>query len=198
MFGCLIQTSGVLLQVPGRVVYKLIEKYLKLLQLIETRGTTCCTGSLNERFELATLFADLMGDLFAVMGWSGDLLKGNEDLTNKQGAISIFTGLIENPSQSIKPLDKYKTRKDFSSDQEYGRYMKSILKEGMWCRAKCSYDVIAAGDRGKFRCSNSRTPPAQFEWEGLGGDPYWIHWHMVELIVSENGEYCMYVSHTII
>ena len=169
-------------------MYRLLEKYLKFLQLIETRGATCCTGSLTERFEVAMLFADLMGDLFAVMGWSSDLLKGNEVSHSKQGAISIFTGLIGNPSQPVNPLDKYKTRKDFSSDQEYGHYMKSVLKEGMWVRAKSSYDVIAAGDRGKFRCSNSRTPPAQFEWEGLGGDPYWIHWHMVELIVSENGE----------
>ena len=76
----------------------------------------------------------------------------------------------------------YSQREEFSSDRDYGIYIKSLLKPGMKVRARCSYETVSKGDYGVYKQTNEGSPPAQFEWEGLGGDTYWVFWHMVEIL----------------
>ena len=86
--------------------------------------------------------------------------------------------------QSTKKKKKspFKTRDDFKTDREYGQYIKATLKKGMKVRARSSYESVNQGDYGVYQQQNDGTPPAQFTWEGLGGETYWIFWHMVEIL----------------
>ena len=66
----------------------------------------------------------------------------------------------------------YKTREDFSSNLDYGRYVKANLQVGMYVRAIADYESVSEGDLGIYKQSNDGTPPAQFAWDGLGGETY--------------------------
>lgn len=165
----------------------LLQKYLNVIEMIDTEGIVCSSGPLSKRFEFAVMFAELMDNLFLVMGWGADLLKGSKD-TRQHKNSSIFTGLMDNHQliQPIKSLATYKTRKDFPSEHEYGRYVKSVLKEDMWVRARCTFDDIVIGQKGQFRYYNSRSPPARVDWEGCG--LHWTHWHMLEILEENSGK----------
>ena len=76
----------------------------------------------------------------------------------------------------------YKTQEDFSSDEDYGRYVKANLQVGMYVRAIADYESVSEGDIGIHRQSNDGRPPAQFAWDGLGGETYWVYWHQVEIL----------------
>ena len=158
--------------------------------MIDTDGIVCSCGPLHKQFEFAMRFTELLNDLFMVMGWGPHLLKGSEGgCHGKQySKASIFTGLTtaHQLPQSVKSLSMYKSRKDFSSEHEYGRYIKSVLKEDMWVKARCQIDDINVGQKGRFRYSNSRSPPARVEWEDYG--LHWVHWHVLEIVDGNGGK----------
>ena len=158
--------------------------------MVDTDGITFSSGPLHKRFEFAMRFTELMNNLFMVMGWGPHFLKDNEGgCHGKQyNHASIFTGLTSAHQlpQPVKSLSTYKSRKDFSSEHEYGRYIKSVLKEDMWVKARCQIEDINVGQKGQFRYSNSRSPPARVEWEDCG--LHWVHWHVLEIIDSNDGE----------
>ena len=60
--------------------------------------------------------------------------------------------------------------------------MKAALTPGMRIRARVNYESVTEGDYGVYRQTNDGTPPAQFSWDGLGGDTYWLYWHQVEIL----------------
>lgn len=76
----------------------------------------------------------------------------------------------------------YKTRADFSSDQKYGQYIKDVLEVGMHVRAVVDYESVSKGDHGIYKQTNDGIPPAQFAWDGLDGNTYWVYWHQVEIV----------------
>ena len=159
--------------------------------MIDTDGITYSTGPLDKQFEFGMSFAELMDDIFMVMGWGPDLLKDSEGgcCGRQHSRVSIFTGLTDAHHQFTQPAKgstAYKSRRDFSSDHEYGRYIKSVLKEEMWVKARCAIDDISAGQKGQFRYSNSRSPPARVEWAGYG--LHWVHWHVLEIVEENNGK----------
>jgi len=166
----------------------LLQKYLNVVEMVDTEGVACSSGPLSKRFKFAMMFAELMEELFVVMGWGPDLLKGSKETScgRQHNSSSIFSSLIDN-HQLLKPVRSsttYKSRKDFPTEHEYGRYVKSVLKEDMWVRARCPFDDIVVGQKGQFRYSNSRSPPARVEWEGCG--LYWVHWHVLEILEENN------------
>lgn len=85
-------------------------------------------------------------------------------------------------SSKKKKKSPFKTRDDFKTDREYGQYIKATLKKGMKVRARSSYESVNQGDYGIYQQQNDATPPAQFTWEGLGGETYWVFWHMVDIL----------------
>lgn len=82
----------------------------------------------------------------------------------------------------------YKSRKDFKTDGEYGKYVEATLKPGMRVRARASYEAISEGDFGTFKQTNKGSPPAQFAWEGLAGEKYWTFWSLVEILPPDYDE----------
>ena len=90
---------------------------------------------------------------------------------------------ITQPAKEKK--NPYKSRDHFLSDREYGRYVKTVLQPGMKVRARETYESVSMGDFGVYLQTNDGTPPAQVTWEGLG-DAYWVYWHQVDLLPSED------------
>ena len=62
------------------------------------------------------------------------------------------------------------------------------MRPGMRVKAVVTYESVREGDRGEYRQTNNGTPPAQFAWDGLGGETYWVYWHQVELLPLERGQ----------
>ena len=53
-------------------------------------------------------------------------------------------------------------------------------------KARVNYESVSDGDYGVYRQTNNGHPPAQFAWDGLGGDTYWLWWHQVEILPPLN------------
>ena len=135
-----------------------------------------------------------MVELFAVFGWTENQLKEGRDKQGTQSwlrASSIFTGT--SPASGPLALSKqrkkvYQTREDFSSDSEYGQYVKAMIHPGAKVRARVRYESVTEGDIGKYLGTNNGTPPAQCAWEGLDGGSYWVFWYQLELLSQEGEE----------
>ena len=84
-------------------------------------------------------------------------------------------------TQAFQVLSEYKTRDEFPDDTSYGEYVKATLKPNMRVRAIVDFNRVNKGSLGTFVRSNNGTPPAQFSWESLQGDTYWVYWYQVEL-----------------
>ena len=146
------------------------------------------SSPLSEDFEYFHSLFRLFTELFVVFGFLSSKPQQNNDEELLQGS-SIFTGNISRePLFLNKKLSQYKRRCDFSGDREYGEYMKSILVPGMKVRARVRYETVKEGDIGEFQRTNDGTPPAQFAWDGLQGETYWVHWHQVEIYTDNQNQ----------
>ena len=153
-----------------------------------TEDSTICqpiSSSLTDDFEYFLTLFHLLNELFIIFGWVNNRSKDDIDYAHTLKGGSIFTG--SSPVAKAVALSQYKSanyksRADFSSDNDYGRYVKSILRPGMKVRAREQYESVVEGDIGEYCQTNDGTPPAQFSWEGLGGETFWVHWHNVEVI----------------
>ena len=90
--------------------------------------------------------------------------------------------MLHTQAKKKKRKNPFKTRDDFDSDREYGQYVKTTLQKGMKVRAKTGYERVNEGDYGVYQQMSDGTPPAQFSWEGLGGETYYVFWYMVEIL----------------
>ena len=141
----------------------------------------------ESEFELFYATFQLISELFSVFNWYEGTLEEQvqKGMTQILKGLSIFTGTV--PTEEAIPAPKkkknpFKRREDFTSDREYGQYTKATLQAGMRVRARVNYESVSEGDYGIYKQTNDGTPPAQFAWDGLGGDTYWVYWHMVEIL----------------
>ncbi|CAI8007075.1 Cullin-9, partial [Geodia barretti] len=138
-------------------------------------------------FEVFDAQFDLLAELFFVFNWfEGTLLEEYQKTIQRAlKGVSIFTGTMPT-AEALAPRRKkkkvYKTRADFGTDDKYGNYVKNTLRQGMRVKARGSYESVSEGDYGVYRQTNNGHPPAQFAWDGLGGDTYWLWWHQVEIL----------------
>ena len=137
----------------------------------------------------------LITEMFSVFSWYEGTLEERVQTgaTRILKGLSIFTGTVATEEALAAPKKKknpYKRREDFMSDREYGQYVKATLENGMRVRARVNYESVSEGDYGTYKQTNEGTPPAQFAWDGLGGDTYWLYWHQVEILppASEDQE----------
>ena len=92
---------------------------------------------------------------------------------------------------------KYKTRRDFSSDKKYGKYVKKKIRKGMRVRAQETYESIYAGWYGTYYGHTPGDPPAFVAWDDMRGSAstwydeapehergkqYWVPWHTMEIL----------------
>ncbi|KAM6433601.1 cullin-9-like [Rhynochetos jubatus] len=194
-------------QIPGKLLFALVKRYLcvsslmdKLSSGLEQGGEQqdCAVPSplpeersrVKQEFEFSMAMANLILELVHVMGWDHghklELLPQRE--LRPRATRSIFQhGATSCPAAEAAPApppkepSAFKTRSAFPSRSSYVEYVQANLARGMRVRMLEDYEQVSAGDEGDFRQSNDGTPPAQVYWQALGCT-YWVHWHMVEIV----------------
>uniref|UniRef100_A0A3Q2ZGM4 Cullin 7 n=1 Tax=Kryptolebias marmoratus TaxID=37003 RepID=A0A3Q2ZGM4_KRYMA len=170
-------------QIPGKLLFSLVKRYLCVTSLMDKLNTAGAESSsdrqdvsptevlrIQREFEFTMAMANLISELVRVMGWD-----------RNRSSSSVTVG-IATPAKK-KTGNGFKTRSDFASRSAYVEYVQDNLKSGMIVRMLEDYEEVSAGDEGEFRYSNDGSPPVQVYWNSLART-YWVHWHMVEILGS--------------
>uniref|UniRef100_A0A8C0GQW1 CPH domain-containing protein n=1 Tax=Chelonoidis abingdonii TaxID=106734 RepID=A0A8C0GQW1_CHEAB len=164
-------------QIPGKLLFSLVKRYLCVTSLVDKLNSTVPCAHVGERsrmqreFEFSMAMANLISELVRVMGW---------DRSQRMELLSLQEGQPR-PSPCKKQGPGFLTLSDFARRSSYVEYVQETLKPGMMVRMLEDYEEISAGDEGEFRQSNNGMPPVQVLWQSTGRT-YWVHWHMVEII----------------
>ncbi|XP_027563617.1 cullin-9-like, partial [Neopelma chrysocephalum] len=194
-------------QIPGKLLFVLVKRYLCVTSLLDKLRSgveqgeeqqECAVPSLlpeerscvKQEFEFSMAMANLISELVHVMGWNHNHkpeLPPRQELRPRTTR-SIFqhktpasTAAEAAPISPPKEPITFKTRSAFPSRSSYVEYVQANLTCGMRVRMLEDYEQVSAGDEGEFRRSNDGMPPVQVYWQALGCT-YWVHWHMVEMI----------------
>lgn len=184
-----------MLQIPGKLLFVLVKRYLcatslldKLSDGLELGGEQqdrAVPGPLTEarsrvkrEFEFSMAMANLILELVHVMGWdrhSKPELPPDQEL-RPRAARSIFqhraaSCAVAQGASAPPPKEpsSFKTRSAFPSRSSYVEYVQATLVPGMRVRMLEDYEQVSAGDEGDFRLSNSGTPPVQVSSAGRAG-----------------------------
>ncbi|XP_014818000.1 PREDICTED: cullin-9-like [Calidris pugnax] len=194
-------------QIPGKLLFVLVKRYLcvtslmdKLCGGVEPGGEQqdCAVPNLlaeersraKQEFEFSMAMANLILELAHVMGWDhspkaelpprGEL-RPRAPHSIFQHKVASCTAAEAAPAPPPKEPSAFKTRSAFPSRSSYVEYVQANLAPGVRVRMLEDYEQVSAGDEGEFRQSNDGMPPVQVYWQALGCT-YWVHWHMVEII----------------
>nr|XP_038032457.1 cullin-9 isoform X3 [Anas platyrhynchos] len=184
-------------QIPGKQLFALVKRYLRVTSLLEEQGGEQPESSrVKQEFEFSMAMAGLIVELLRAMGWehSHEPEPTARQEAKPQTPRSIFqhgaascSAARAAPAPPPKEPSAFKTRSAFPSRSSYVEYVRAQLVPGMRVRLLEDYEQVSAGDEGEFRQSNDGTPPVQVYWQALGCT-YWVHWHMVEIIGSPGQE----------
>ncbi|KAM6084821.1 cullin-9-like [Theristicus caerulescens] len=194
-------------QIPGKLLFVLVKRYLCVTSLMDKLSSDLEQGGeqqdcavpgllteersrVKQEFDFSMAMANLILELVHVMGWDHshkpELLPQRE--LRPRTTRSIFqhraascTTAQPAPTPPPKEPSIFKTRSAFPSRSSYVEYVQANLVCGMRVRMLEDYEQVSAGDEGEFRQSNDGMPPVQVYWQALGST-YWVHWHMVEII----------------
>uniref|UniRef100_A0A2K5DIS5 Cullin 7 n=1 Tax=Aotus nancymaae TaxID=37293 RepID=A0A2K5DIS5_AOTNA len=191
-------------QVPGRVLFSLVKRYLHVTSLLDqlndsaaeagTQNTSAPEELSRERGQLELQFSMAMGTLISelvqAMRWNQASDKPRSSARSpgsifKLQLAAVSPGLPAAQAQpSFRRSRRFRPRSEFASGNTYALYVRDTLQPGMRVRMLDDYEEISAGDEGEFRQSNSGMPPVQVLWESTGRT-YWVHWHMLEILGFE-------------
>ncbi|XP_001929303.2 cullin-9 isoform X4 [Sus scrofa] len=195
-------------QIPGKLLFSLVKRYLCVTSLLDQLNNSPEPGagdrgspSSREDFgqeksrgqrelEFSMAMGSLISELVRSMGWARNL--GEQGTSPPRPSRSIFQPGISGPSlllPSIVAIPRrqgraFRQRAEFSSRSGYGEYVQQNLQPGMRVRMLDDYEEISAGDEGEFRQSNNGVPPVQVFWQSTGRT-YWVHWYMLEILGPE-------------
>ncbi|XP_053169139.1 cullin-9-like isoform X3 [Hemicordylus capensis] len=191
-------------QIPGKLLFSLVKRYLCATSLMDKLNSTTELGGEHEdprtntgggkrihcEFDFSMAMGNLILELVQVMGW--DCSRELQSFKEKRlrGAQSIFQPQVPSTA-TIQPathlpqreISNFKMRSAFPSRRSYVEYMQMKLVRGMRVRMLEDYEKVHAGDEGEFLQTNNFIPPVQVRWESLGRI-YWVHWHMIEIADS--------------
>ncbi|XP_060225533.1 cullin-9 [Meriones unguiculatus] len=191
-------------QIPGKLLFSLVKRYLCVTSLLDQlenspepgagdQSSPCLTKEKSRgqrELDFSMAVGSLISELVRSMGWARKL--------SEQGALpprlprSIFQPCISGPPLSLptvvtaprKQGRAFRRRSEFSSRSGYGEYVQQTVQPGMRVRILDDYEEISAGDEGEFQQSNNGVPPVQVFWQSTGRT-YWVHWHMLEILGPE-------------
>ncbi|XP_030303510.1 cullin-9 isoform X1 [Calypte anna] len=194
-------------QVPGRLLFVLVKRYLCVTSLTNKLSTgveqggeqeDCAVPSplseeksgVKQEFEFSMAMASLILELVHVMGW--DHSHKPERLPKQELQPRTTRSIFQHKATSCTPAQAaltpppkepriFKTRSAFPSCSSYVEYVQTHLVRGMRVRMLEDYEQVSAGDEGDFCQSNDGILPVQVYWQSLGCT-YWVHWHMLEII----------------
>uniref|UniRef100_A0A5F9D5C6 Cullin-9 n=1 Tax=Oryctolagus cuniculus TaxID=9986 RepID=A0A5F9D5C6_RABIT len=191
-------------QIPGKLLFSLVKRYLCVTSLLDQLNSSPDPGAADQsslcpmrqksrgqrELEFSMAVGSLISELVRSMGWARNL--------SEQGTLpprptrSIFQPCISGPPLLLPTIvttprrqeQAFRQRSEFSSRSGYGEYVQQMLQPGMRVRMLDDYEEISAGDKGEFRQSNNGVPPVQVFWQSTGRT-YWVHWHMLEILGPE-------------
>uniref|UniRef100_A0A7N4V573 Cullin 9 n=1 Tax=Sarcophilus harrisii TaxID=9305 RepID=A0A7N4V573_SARHA len=195
-------------QIPGKLLFSLVKRYLCVTSLLDQLSSSVEPGSGEwgnrcspnksssveksrgqRELEFSMAMGNLISELVRGMGW--DRGPGRQPASPPRPARSIFQPRSSVPSTILptllppasprRPSRAFRPRSEFSSLSGYADYVQETLQPGMRVRMLEDYEEISAGDQGEFRQSNNGMPPVQVLWQSTGRT-YWVHWHMVEIL----------------
>ena len=105
-------------------------------------------------FRLFCQFSRLILKITKLLTWKRSAHQGVEKAS-----------ILATPQKPSRRRNMYKSRKDFSTDQQYAEYVKSVLKHGMKVICIQSYETVRIGDIGKFVNCVDYHPPAVIKWD---------------------------------
>ncbi|XP_059576354.1 cullin-7 isoform X4 [Alligator mississippiensis] len=196
-------------QIPGKLLFSLVKRYLCVTSLMDKVNSSTELGAecqdcaahsthfgertrMQREFEFSMAMANLISELVRVMGW--DCSQKMERLSLWEARPRVIRSIFQPKAPACTPIQvapgppqkeasAFKTRSAFPSRSSYAEYVQATLTRGMWVRMLEDYEQVNAGDEGEFRQSNDGMPPVQVYWQALGRT-YWVHWHMVEIVGS--------------
>ncbi|XP_065742436.1 cullin-7 isoform X4 [Phocoena phocoena] len=190
-------------QVPGRLLFSLVKRYLHVTSLLDQLNDSAVEpgaqsstpeelsgerGRLELEFSMA--MGTLISELVQAMRWDW---ASSRQGPSARPSCSIFQPRLADggpghpPAQALPSLRRsrrFRPRSEFASGNTYALYVRDALQPGMRVRMLDDYEEISAGDEGEFRQSNNGVPPVQVLWESTGRT-YWVHWHMLEILGFE-------------
>ncbi|KAJ8779992.1 hypothetical protein J1605_012028 [Eschrichtius robustus] len=190
-------------QVPGRLLFSLVKRYLHVASLLDQLNDSAVEpgaqsstpeelsgerGRLELEFSMA--MGTLISELVQAMRWDW---ASSRQGPSARPSCSIFQPQLADagpghpPAQALPSLRRsrrFRPRSEFASGNTYALYVRDALQPGMRVRMLDDYEEISAGDEGEFRQSNNGVPPVQVLWESTGRT-YWVHWHMLEILGFE-------------
>ena len=143
----------------------------------------------HDEFEYFHLLFSLFMEIFYTLGWTFEALR------YPQTCVSESSLFVTDTSIQKRKRGQYLKRSDFTSNIEYGQYVKSVLSPGMKVkfingsannRGVRRVDLdglsygIAEGDIGEFK--HGQEKEGFFSWEDQGGSATWVSWHCVEIL----------------
>ncbi|XP_007934405.1 cullin-9 [Orycteropus afer afer] len=196
-------------QIPGKLLFSLVKRYLCVTSLLDQLNNSPEPGAgdcgfhstTREEFsgeksrgqrelEFSMAVGNLISELVRSMGWARNL--SEHGTSPPRPTRSIFQPSITGSNLLLPTIvttarrqgRAFRQRSEFSSRSGYGEYVQQTLKLGMRVRMLDDYEEISARDEGEFRQSNSGVPPVQVFWQSTGRT-YWVHWHMLEILGPE-------------
>ncbi|XP_068531575.1 cullin-9 isoform X2 [Anas acuta] len=183
-------------QIPGKQLFALVKRYLRVTSLLEEQGGEQPESSrLKQEFEFSMAMAGLIVELLRAMGWehSHEPEPPAWQEAKPQTPRSIFQPktpacfaapapvLSPNRGAQKKQGAAFLTLSDFADRGSYVEYVQANLVPGMRVRLLEDCGEVRAGDEGEFLHSTDRMHTAQVLWQSTGRT-YWMHWHMLEII----------------
>nr|XP_015864568.2 cullin-7 isoform X1 [Peromyscus maniculatus bairdii]XP_015864569.2 cullin-7 isoform X1 [Peromyscus maniculatus bairdii] len=190
-------------QVPGRLLFSLVKRYLHVTFLLDQlSGNAGEQGAQNSfvpaelnagrgrlELEFSMAMGTLISELVQAMRWDwassgpGRLARSPSSIFQPEPA-EASSEFSRPHTQLIRRSKRFRPPTEFASANTYALYVRDHLQPGMRVRMLENYEEVSAGDEGKFRQSNDGVPPVQVLWESTGRT-YWVHWHMLEILGFE-------------
>nr|XP_007970700.2 cullin-7 isoform X3 [Chlorocebus sabaeus] len=168
-------------QVPGRVLFSLVKRYLHVTSLLDQLNNSAAEpgaqntsapeelsgkrGQLELEFSMA--MGTLISELVQAMRWDQAT---DRPRSSARSPSSIFQPQLADVSPgfptaqaqpSFRRSRRFRPRSEFASGNTYALYVRDTLQPGMRVRMLDDYEEISAGDEGEFRQSNNGVPPVQ-------------------------------------
>ncbi|XP_023575510.1 cullin-9 isoform X3 [Octodon degus] len=191
-------------QIPGKLLFSLVKRYLCVTSLLDQLNDSAEAGTGDQssrcpaseksrgqrKLEFSMAVGSLISELLRNMGWAHKL--SEQSTLPPRPPRSIFQPCISGPPSLLPAIITtprrqgrgFRQRSEFSSRSGYGEYVQQVLQPGMQVRMLDDYEEITAGDKGEFRQSNNGVPPVQVFWQSTGRT-YWVYWHMLEILGPE-------------
>ncbi|CAM9988953.1 unnamed protein product [Lampetra planeri] len=190
-------------QIPGRLLFSLVKRYLCVTSLADALSNTDGAGvgsgggpsessRLQREFDFCMAMANLITELARILGWDRQEPENQQHGTIAtlavtfpflHSAVLLVSVLHARAAKQAKLA--LRQPDDFPRRADYGESVQAQLRVGMRVLMLEDYEKVSAGDKGEVRCVNKGYPPVQVYWDSMQAT-YWVNWNMVAIMPDES------------